>query len=70
MTYKVYKESSTQGRRLLSAQNIGILLGRSTTTPTGSQPAQTEENGKTLINFTMFQRELTQIQKAADIVPL
>lgn len=45
-----------------------ILLGRSTTTPTGSQPAQTEESGKTLINFRLFQPELSQIQQTADAV--
>lgn len=47
-----------------------ILLGRSTTTPVGSQPAQTEESGKTLINFVVFQHELSQIEKTADTVPV
>lgn len=44
-----------------------ILLCRSTTIPFVSQPAQTEENGKTLINVTMFQHEFMQIQKTADM---
>lgn len=45
-----------------------ILLGRSTTTPVGSHPAQTEESSKTLINFMVFQHELSQIEKTADTV--
>jgi len=45
-----------------------ILVGRSTTTPIRSQPAQAEESGKTLMKFTIFQHELTQIQKTADTV--